>query len=207
MGRLIRIAIYAIIILALYYWTTSMMKDWFPAREKSNAETVVDTTAADTMDQVLDSIVVANEVPISNEEIIDGKIDYSEVDQTVEKIKEKVKEDPIAPVAAEGSAKPAGNVKPVPQVKPSTSIPSGTPVASSDGGKYMVMAGSYLLKANANKMVKTLKGKGFNSAKVVVFNTSEYHSVIAASYATEAGALASVNLLKKQGIECFVRTK
>ncbi len=221
MGRLIRIGIYAIVILALYYWVTTMTKGCMPISIPTVTAETKDTTSQDTLNVPVDSIVDTNEVPISNEDIIDGNIDYKEVDKTIETLKDKKPVSPSAVVSApiKKDAKSDRPVStPTTKAKPSViAAPNPAPAVvkskpavvnqPSTGGNFMVMAGSYLLKENAEKMVKKLKAKGYNSARVVIFNESEYHSVIAATYPSASSAQSAVNQLKKAGIDSFVRSK
>lgn len=98
-------------------------------------------------------------------------------------------------------------VKPAPKPKPVKQEPAATISQPGDGGKYLVMAGSYLLRDNATKMVKKLREMGYVHAEVMIFPESEFHSVVAVRYSSETKAQAAVTELKRKGIESFVKVK
>ena len=74
-------------------------------------------------------------------------------------------------------------------------------------GKYMVLAGSYLIEDNANSMVRKLDKLGYQNGEVVVFNMSQYHSVCAARLNNYNEAIQLSNELKRKGIDNYVHTK
>lgn len=209
MRRILRIAIYAAIILALYFWVMTSMKGCDSSiPSKKPVMDQVDSTEIDPLDSLVSGLdtIISESTPITNDEIVDGEIDYNDVDQKVEELEKK------APAVVAGKTpKPSKPVAIVPKaVEPSKPVATKPEVKTppvSDGGKYMVMAGSYLLKENAEKMVKKLKKTGYGSAKVVVFSASQYHSVVAAYYAEETKAQSVASELKRKGIDSFVKAK
>jgi len=98
-------------------------------------------------------------------------------------------------------------VKPEPKQAPVKQQPASVVRQPGDGGKYLVMAGSYLLRDNATKMVKKLREMGYTNAEVIIFPESEFHSVIAVRYDSEAKAQSAVTELKRKGIESFFKVK
>lgn len=94
-------------------------------------------------------------------------------------------------------------------INTSTPKPSNktTTQYTSNDGNYLVVAGSYLIRDNAEKMVSKLKGFGYNGAEIVTFDESQYHSISAGRYSSydEAGKVARA--LKNKGIDCYVHTK
>lgn len=79
--------------------------------------------------------------------------------------------------------------------------------SNSTGGRYMVLAGSYLIKDNARSMVNKLDNIGYDNAEIVVFNMSQYHSVCAARLMDYNEAIRLSNDLKRRGIDSYVHTK
>jgi len=71
------------------------------------------------------------------------------------------------------------------------------------GGKYKVMAGTYLVKENADKMVDRLRGMGYAQARVIP--KEKMFSVVAASYDSESKAREVSEELKRKQIDSFVR--
>ena len=155
---------------------------------------------------------------ISNEDIVDGAVDYNDLDAKVEMLEEKKKNKPVAVPTAksketpstkseEATAKQTTNPATKPKEKISEPVRDLSPskIMAGDGGPYMVMAGSYLLKENAEKMRSKLKSMGFSQAEIVVFPASEYHSVVAVRYSSESKAQAAASELKRKGIDSFVK--
>lgn len=77
----------------------------------------------------------------------------------------------------------------------------------SRSGKYMVLAGSYLIEDNASIMVNRLNKIGYNSAEIVIFNMSQYHSVCADRLSDYNEAVQLSNELKRNGIDNYIHTK
>jgi hypothetical protein len=75
------------------------------------------------------------------------------------------------------------------------------------GGKYLVISGSYLIRSNADIMVKKLEKMGFDKAEIVQFDLSQYHSICAGRYDSQSSAQSIVNQLKSQGIDSYVHVK
>jgi len=87
---------------------------------------------------------------------------------------------------------------------------TSTPVRSSSsysGAPHMIVAGNYLLEENADKMIRDLKRKGFTSADKVVFDLSQYYTVIAGRYSDRGEASRRSSELKRTGIDNYVITK
>ena len=214
MGRLVRIAIYALIVLILYFWANTILKSYYKNKdlvqlELQGQDTIeLDSILADTSFQ---DTLLNDQKLITNDEIVSKGIDYSDVDSKVDAIEIQKKTETKIPVT-----KPKDNPEHLQNKKPkespgnkklNTSIPSRTTNQniSGDGGSYFVMAGSYLLKENANKMVKKLNILGYPKAEVIIFPQSEYHSVIALKYSSESKAREAAEVLKQKGIDSFVK--
>ncbi len=229
MGRLVRISIYALVIFILYFWVTVLVKSY----QKSKISTQItgletDSTFMDSIyqDSVMKQTTEMNDIEdgniISNEDIVDGAVDYNDLDAKVEKLEEKKKNQPATPPSTRTKEtattknesgktnqilKPA--IKPKEKIsEPIRDLKNGLPkINPGDGGSYMVMAGSYLLKENAEKMRTKLKSLGFSQAEIVVFPSSEYHSVVAVRYSSESKAQSAASELKRKGIDSFVKSR
>ncbi len=79
-----------------------------------------------------------------------------------------------------------------------------TPRSGSTFGRYLVVTGSYLSKANAKLMSGQLQRKGYDAAEVFVFDLSQYYSVTAGRYATLSEARTVARNLKTEGVEAYV---
>jgi len=74
-------------------------------------------------------------------------------------------------------------------------------------GKYLIVAGNFLVENNANEMVDKLVNMGYNSAEVSVFDYSQYYTVIA-SRSDDYGLASSLSSeLKTKGIDNYVHTR
>jgi cell division septation protein DedD len=221
MGRLIRISIYALAILVLYFFITSVIKS-SNSKTKPTDEIIIpsDTTALDST--IKDTIQLSDTLTsdlITNEEIVGGKIDYDAVDQKIKDIKDMKSYSKAVNTKDPINVKPETN--PTIKTEKTTSTIQNKTIEKNSGtvqvktqhkiegndGSYMVMAGSYLIKENADKMVKKLKEMGFVQAKVIVFASSEYHSVVAVQYSSQSKAQEAVSGLKRKGIDAFVKIK
>ena len=74
-------------------------------------------------------------------------------------------------------------------------------------GQFMVIAGNYLLENNADVMVKKLKASGYNQSEKVVFDLSQYYTVIAGSYDSRSIANSISSELSAKGIENYVLSR
>lgn len=74
-------------------------------------------------------------------------------------------------------------------------------------GRYMVIAGNYLLESNADIMVKRLKDSGYGQSEKVVFDLSQYYTVIAGSYDSKPMANSISSELSAKGIDNYVLSR
>ncbi len=72
-----------------------------------------------------------------------------------------------------------------------------------EDGNYMVVAGAFVAKHNADRYQKQLSIKGYQST-VRIFLGSEYHAVIVGNYATEKEAQS---IARELGGEAYVHKK
>jgi len=69
---------------------------------------------------------------------------------------------------------------------------------------YYVITGSFSDEVNADRMVGELKEMGYVDAEKVVFDFSQYYSVVSGKYETESSARAKSLELKNQNINAYV---
>ncbi|MBK7790079.1 MAG: SPOR domain-containing protein [Saprospiraceae bacterium] len=79
--------------------------------------------------------------------------------------------------------------------------------ASSSAGNFIVVAGNYLVEDNANTMLQKLKKNGFSNAEKVVFDLSEFFTVVAGRYSSQEAAAKTINNLKSKGIDAYLHRK
>ena len=185
----------------------------------------------------------------------DDPVDYTEIDETIQKTVEKTKtvsptsqetndDAPTVPIkqnngqsavnstkAAEKPAPepnktptekpvlkpkaPAIKQAPADEIKKTEKMPipvkkgtgaSASPESGGSGG-YIVVAGNYLVASNADVMLQKLKKAGFTGAETVVFDLSEFHTVIAGRYEKQETAVKTINNLKSKGIDAYLHRK
>lgn len=74
-------------------------------------------------------------------------------------------------------------------------------------GSYMVIAGNYLVKSNAQSMIDKLGNLGYPDSDIGIFDRSQYHTVIAYRSSSYSSALEVANAIKRQGIDCYVKKR
>lgn len=77
----------------------------------------------------------------------------------------------------------------------------------SPGGDFLVLAGSFEYKHNAQVQAKKIQNLGYSKAEVVSFNRGKYASVLVNRFETEAEARALVDKLRKDGVSSYVHKK
>lgn len=112
--------------------------------------------------------------------------------------------DYTAPVTSAPATKTPPKSTPL---SPTTTTPRSVPPAtstSSYSGDFMLVAGNYLVESNASSMVTKLKAQGYSSAEHVVFDLSQYYTVIAGRYNTRNAADQASASLKRKGFDNYV---
>jgi septal ring-binding cell division protein DamX len=79
--------------------------------------------------------------------------------------------------------------------------------SSGPGKAYMIIAGNYIDKSNAEVMKKKLLELNFNNSEIINFDLSQYFTVIAGRYKTESEAKNLVSKLKNKGIDAYVKKR
>jgi len=195
MGRFLKIAVYVAVLFLAYLWIATVAKS---CNKKSTAdasdtemvEDYVDVDSDEFEDDLfedeegsdLDETATTDGMGGGNEidEEDPSGIDYTEVDEIIE------------------------NSSPTEEYTPA---PSRSTTSSSYSGKYMLLAGSYLIEDNAQAMVKKLKKLGYDNAEMVIFDMSQYHSVCAGRYSSLSAAQQESGALKRKGIDNYVHRK
>lgn len=94
------------------------------------------------------------------------------------------------------------------QTSPETNNSSFTPQEATSPrvseGMYMVIAGNYLLENNADIMVNRLRSNGYNKSEKVVFDLSQYYTVLAGAYNSQSVASSISSELTAKGIDNYI---
>lgn len=184
MGRVLKILLYAIVLFMIYLWFSTMFKSC-----NKKAKNITDSVV-----EVVDDTVEAGEDLFGEEDIDYTEEEPEDDSDEVEYLDDETDED---------QEEPDDDVD-------FTEEPEDEPVirnSSSSNGSYYVIAGSYLIEANAIKMERKLENIGYDNAEVVVFDLSQYHSIIAGRYDSRSSAQNTCDDLKGRGIDCYVQRR
>jgi cell division protein FtsN len=214
MNKLLKILIGAVLLLFVYLGGTALYKSMSNA-EDSPTQMVADGDEYDIFDETeedddffeesteeKDPEIKEDGTPSSDEAAGSG-IDYSEIDEALEEpIKEKAKPVTSTKTSTKETTKKVS--KPVKSTPKPVQKPKTSP---SSNGKYLVIAGSYLVKENAEKMKTRLAKLGYDKAEIVVFDERKYHTVCASKSNDYDTAVRQSNALKRKGIDSYVHTR
>ncbi|MFT6335859.1 MAG: hypothetical protein ACI86M_002618 [Saprospiraceae bacterium] len=198
MGRFLKIAVYIAVLFLGYLWIATVAKSCNKTATANSDDTeLVDDIASDDefaddffedeteeSDESLDEMGGGNTIEEEESDLMDSSpMDYTEVDEIIEENK-PTRQTHSAPVEH-------------------TTAKS----TSSSAGKYLLLAGSYLIEDNASTMVNKLMKMGYNNAEVVVFDMSQYHSVCAGRFGNMSSAKQESSSLKRKGVDNYVHTR
>lgn len=91
-------------------------------------------------------------------------------------------------------------------VSNSTNSGNTTVTTANDNAAYLIVAGSFLVKDNADRLKNKLVKMGY-TAEVKSFDYSQYYSVIAGRYNSRSSANNIAAELKSRGIDCLVQKR
>lgn len=192
MGRLIRVVLYAVVVLILYFWVVSLLKSYKQGQELKNAE--VKPTSDSLGMYAQDTLYEPQEDLFGDSNITEGEQVYEKIDQRLEQM-------------SEGSEKKATIKTQQPKTQTEQNTHQKVANNGTQGGKYMVIAGSFIKEENARDQLRKLKSIGYQGAEIKIFVASEYHSVIVSRHSQPQDAERVVEDLKKKGVESFVKEK
>jgi cell division septation protein DedD len=79
--------------------------------------------------------------------------------------------------------------------------------AAVSGGSILVIAGNYIQESNAKELEKKLKKAGIQNTEIIVFDFSEFHTVIVGRYTDMTAAKKMVSTLKSKGFDSYTHQK
>lgn len=197
MGKLIKIILYIVVIAIAYIWISTVFKSCGtdPMQVAADAAEATTDAIGEVGEDLYDGASDLTEAVVEEtENIFEGEGDAEEDFTTYQDNSEDqiIDEEDLT---VEDLAEEDDFVEEKPTY------------ASSSSGNYLIIAGNYLIKDNANQMKRKLQKASFPNAEVAVFERSQYHTVIAGRYSDYADALDGSNVLKRQGIDCYVKKK
>lgn len=207
MGSLGRIGLTGGILLFVFFGIMTIVRSCDADRDGVGEVGLIETSEEyDIFSDADDVVLPDNSVDETMENDTDtgsGEIDYTVVDEELEKPLTKEEEERLIKVV-----KPDTKKKTATKPKKTPTKKKAVPVAGGgSAGKYLVVAGSFAVRDNAVKSVKKLKSKGYDAAKVVQFDNRNLH-VVCAYQSDDYDAVAKVvKSLKAKGIDCYIKTK
>lgn len=123
-----------------------------------------------------------------------GNYDNNELDNDSEGLKES---ETITSSAGSGSG----------DTGTTTSSYNDTSSRSTSSGKYMVVAGSFRQRANADSHAARIRKLGYSSTEVRIFDRGSFAVVLVDRFSSLSQAKSLVGDLAKDGIEAIVSTK
>jgi hypothetical protein len=197
MNKLLRVALYALGIIVLYIWFSTVFKSC-GTQETELAEALPTTEQVVNAEEYFeDEFEGGQTINLSEKDEFNAGLetpttDFTEI-ETVEEATSTQYEEPKSTYQA-----------PLPTT---TNTNTRSTSSSYSSGKHMVIAGNFLAEANADKMVRKLKNMGYNSAEKVVFDFSEYFSVIAYRNDNYAAAADVSSDLKRSGVDNYLKAR
>lgn len=135
--------------------------------------------------------------------------DYSDTTSILPGTDEDADDNEVAPYDEEAAEKQT--VTPTSPTSPQRTIEKNNeprPVAASErSGDYLVLAGSYKVRENADSEVQRLRKLGFENAEVSPFNKGAYAVVLVDRFTDLSDAQAMVKTLKGKGVDSYVQEK
>lgn len=217
MDRILKILLTAVGIFIAYIWLGQIIKSCNPPKSvignvatPSDNDAYSNTTNTDLpkddfFEESSDTVDYFSNQSTTENSNQDQTIDYEEIDAIANGTKtlpakptqsttEKVKPVATPPAKTEPLTKPLD--KSVPKAAESTSI--------SSTGSYAVHAGSFIQAKNADDLVTKLRNKGYKNAEKVVYDNSEYSTVVAGRSNDHQAATNLVAQLKRNGFDAIV---
>jgi hypothetical protein len=196
MGRALKILAYAVILFLTYLVITAGLKSCSNKKDTTSVEMNDSAESNEYSDD--DYFEDGAEEPSSQEDDFFGSteaqedINYDEIDKALDEKK---------------TPKPQADAD-----YTETTTQSTTPIRSnyssgSTSGDYLVIAGSYIINTNAENMILKLKKMGYDKAEIIIFDQSQYHTVVASRSNNYDQALSVSGTLKSKGIDSYVHRK
>lgn len=196
MGRALKILAYAVILFLTYLVITAGLKS---CSNKKDVDSVEMNSSAE-LDEYSDDDYFEDGEDKSSSETDDffgsaeaqEDINYDEIDKAIDEKK---------------TPKPKADVDYTETTTRTTPPVRSNYTSGSTSGDYLVIAGSYIINTNAENMILKLKKMGYDKAEIIIFDQSQYHTVVASRSNNYDQALSVSGALKSKGIDSYVHRK
>jgi cell division protein FtsN len=205
MSRLLRILLYIIFFVLIFFWFSGIMKSCNQKKMANEPGVATEENVQAVEDEVEDIVSEffeddsEGDTSESSTEGTSSAEEEFEANENASELKsETTKEDNKTT-----QAKPAKESTPPRKAEAKESTLAATKTSSK--GPYMIIAGSFSVEENAEKMVNRLKSMGYYDAEKIVFDKSKYYSVSASRFSSKNEAIRAVSELKAKGVDCYVQ--
>lgn len=182
MSKLIKIVVSVIVLSLFYLWMSTFFQSC--GNSSKSSESQLDMVEEIPEEEIID---------VSDEDFFEDDADFTEETATAETF-EELEESLVSDTPVETSTTRTSNT-------------TASYSSSSSSGDYMIVSGNYLVESNALEMVKKLRNLGYSNAEIVIFDRSQYHTVIASRFSSYNSALQSASNLKQKGVDCYVKKR
>lgn len=134
--------------------------------------------------------------------------DYADTTSILPGTDEDADDSEVAPFEEEPANQPTTPPANTPKRRNEVNTTEPRPVAASErSGDYLVLAGSYKVRENADTEVERLQKLGYENAEVSPFNKGAYAVVLVDRFTSANDAQALVKELKAKGVDSYVQEK
>lgn len=191
MGRLFKILMYVLVLIFLY----SVLATVYESCSKKSA---------DMMDQAKNGVEQVSETTREAADDLNDEFFTDEGDSYGDGDDSELADDLFDDTATVDPEPAQQTQAQTPAPRTNTTQPRST--YSNTGGKYMVIAGNFLVEGNASNMVNKLRQLGYE-AESVIFDESQYYTVLANRTDDYNNALSVSSRLKSEGVDNYVKTQ
>jgi len=181
MSKLLKIIVSVIGLSLMYLWMSSVFQSCGNKnQEKTEEASMIDDLAGG--EEIID---------VSDDDFFEDGLADGETDGSGEESFEELEDELVSDSNEEQTYTPPVN--------------RSNNSSSNSAGAYMLVSGNYLVESNASEMQKKLHKLGYSNAEIVIFDRSQYHTVIASRFSSYDTALQSASMLKQKGVDCYVK--
>ncbi len=197
-----KVIIYALVALGVF---TLIISNLGTCSWGETTTTVVD--GAENVTEVLTDVVGDDDTDIDDTDIDETDFDDEDGDYDIDDSSTNDEENLVASTEDDNDSSDSDVI--VAGDEDETDVVLATTTGSnassgSSSGKFLVVTGSFRMKENAEAMAKKLRSSGYSNAEVVIFDYSEFYSVVAGRSDSQSSAASLKDDLVSDGIESYV---
>ena len=192
MGRIIRIVFFAVFFILIFLALAGIYEGCNKNKNLANEERIASVDKSSSVEEELNSMA---------EEFFEEESNNSNQDPSLNDVENNTPSEQNASLEDELFKTPES------KTTSNTPTPLKTKTIGTSGGKYVVIAGNYINRPNAEAMVARLKKMGYSNADYFVFDGSKYFTVSADKLGSMPEAKNVSGDLKQRGIDSYVHTR